>query len=90
MAFFVDLQDAWIGASDRANEGTFRWAAGPEAGQVVDRINEMWAPGEPSNEQSDDCVVILEHKLFDQYCAESHGYLIEYEGVILTGHVCRV
>ncbi|HYN06743.1 MAG TPA: C-type lectin domain-containing protein [Vicinamibacterales bacterium] len=37
----------WIAASDSANEGTWRWMAGPEAGSVLTYAN--WKPGEPNN-----------------------------------------
>jgi len=38
---------AWLGASDTAAEGTWRWITGPEAGQPLNYTN--WAPGEPNN-----------------------------------------
>jgi hypothetical protein len=38
---------AWIGASDAAVEGTWRWVAGPEDGSLLSYSN--WAPGEPNN-----------------------------------------
>jgi hypothetical protein len=37
----------WLGASDAATEGTWRWAGGPEAGQTLTWFN--WNPGEPNN-----------------------------------------
>jgi OOP family OmpA-OmpF porin len=37
----------WIGASDAAVEGTWRWVTGPENGQLLSYTN--WAPGEPNN-----------------------------------------
>jgi Lectin C-type domain len=38
---------AWIGGNDVAQEGTFRWIDGPEAGQVFTYTN--WEAGEPNN-----------------------------------------
>jgi hypothetical protein len=37
----------WIAASDSANEGIWRWMAGPEAGSQLTYGN--WKPGEPNN-----------------------------------------
>lgn len=37
--------DAWLGASDAAVEGEWRWLDGPEAGELVGYTN--WAPGQP-------------------------------------------
>ena len=37
----------WIGLSDAAQEGTFRWVTGPEAGQALGYAD--WLAGEPSN-----------------------------------------
>ena len=40
--------EAWLGGSDEAVEGTWRWMNGPEAGQAF--IFTSWAPnGEPNN-----------------------------------------
>lgn len=38
---------AWLGASDQAVEGEWRWLGGPEAGQLVSYTN--WAAGQPVN-----------------------------------------
>ena len=40
-------QYSWIGASDQAVEGTWRWVTGPEAGQLVTYTN--WNIWEPNN-----------------------------------------
>ncbi|MGJ5176990.1 tandem-95 repeat protein [Bradyrhizobium oligotrophicum] len=40
-------QYSWIGASDAAQEGTWRWVTGPEAGQIVTYGN--WNIGEPND-----------------------------------------
>lgn len=51
---------AWIGASDRATEGDWRWVTGPEAAQnggagrrLTDGFTN-WAPGEPNNSGDED------------------------------------
>jgi len=43
----------WIGASDLATEGSFVWA---ESHEAVDYAN--WRPGEPNNDDNEDCVEI--------------------------------
>ncbi len=78
---FPELQEVWIGASDSAVEGTFRWVAGPEAGQVMNMTNGMWAPGEPSKERGvKHCVQLWDHMLYDQDCNDVFYFLVEYEG----------
>ncbi|MEH6705355.1 MAG: PA14 domain-containing protein [Galbibacter orientalis] len=54
----------WIGASDAADEGEWKWVTGPEAGQqfwqgtgggtVVDGMYEKWNDGEPNNSGNED------------------------------------
>ncbi len=39
--------DGWIGGSDAAVEGTWRWVSGPESGTLMSYTN--WASGEPNN-----------------------------------------
>ncbi len=39
------VSTAWLGASDAAVEGEWRWLAGPEAGQLMSYTN--WLPGHP-------------------------------------------
>ena len=51
MAFIAALNTsggfAFLGGSDAAVEGTWRWADGPEAGQAFTLA--PWSPGEPNN-----------------------------------------
>jgi Ca2+-binding RTX toxin-like protein len=51
----------WLGASDAAEEGTWRWVTGPGAGSVLDVQGQdtqpgyaNWAPGEPNNMGAED------------------------------------
>ena len=39
----------WIGASDAAVEGDWRWVTGPEAGTTLSSHYTNWYPGEPNN-----------------------------------------
>jgi Ca2+-binding RTX toxin-like protein len=55
--------EGWMGSSDAATEGVWRWVTGPEAGQqfwsgdesgnAVNGMYENWATGEPNNSSSD-------------------------------------
>lgn len=45
MIGFGATGDAWLGASDAAVEGEWRWLDGPEAGELVGYTN--WAAGHP-------------------------------------------
>lgn len=58
--------DGWMGASDSASEGDWKWVTGPEtgtsfwsgaaAGNAVDEAYENWASGEPNDHSSgEDC-----------------------------------
>jgi Lectin C-type domain len=75
---------AWVGASDRAVEGTWRWMDGPETGVALSYFN--WLAGEPNNYGTG------EHYLQTNYTATgkwadyggpnniygSMGYVVEY------------
>nr|QNH72454.1 toxin candidate TRINITY_DN20653_c5_g3_i1.p1 [Ceriantheomorphe brasiliensis] len=61
----------WIGANDKANEGTFVWSDG----STMSYTN--WAAGEPNDNTNEDCVEILT-KTFqwnDQQCSDINGYI---------------
>ncbi len=69
----------WLGGSDEAVEGTFRWVAGPENGQVVSPT--FWNPGEPNNSGNEDYI-----NYWDTEAAWNDGsgntnmyYLVEFE-----------
>ncbi len=56
-------QNGWVGASDRAVEGTWVWETGPEAGTVfwkngVTQTFAAWNTSEPNNSGSENFVVI--------------------------------
>jgi hypothetical protein len=82
---------AWIGASDAAVEGVWRWVTGPESGSSLSYSN--WASGEPNNSggNEDYCHMmtwttppgewndLADAGGSDQYA--STGYVVEYGGM---------
>ena len=49
----------WLGGTDSAVEGTFRWADGPEAGNLIAPVYANFAAGEPNNFNNEDYVEIF-------------------------------
>jgi hypothetical protein len=81
----------WLGASDNAVEGEWRWVGGPENGQqfwqggtggaVVDGMWSDWNPGEPNNSSNEDYLQITTGgKLNDLNGTGLLSYVIEYTG----------
>ena len=74
--------NTWIGVSDSEVEGTYRFVAGPEAGQAISSslYSNFWYPGEPSNNVDENCAHFNQaKKLNDINCGWGFLYLIEYE-----------
>ena len=84
----------WIGASDAAVEGDWRWMDGPEAGQlfyqglgtgggaaVAGRYNN-WGSGEPNNAGNEDYAHYLSNGQWNDYANTTfvQGYVVEYGG----------
>ena len=77
----MGIRNAWIGGSDYASEGTFRWVDGPEAGSAVQLYSGYWSSGEPNNSGNEDCMLINGNGYFnDESCTKSQDYVVEYEG----------
>jgi len=69
-----DLEDIWIGISDKQTEGTWR----DVDGNVVPYSN--WASGQPNGGSSDNCVIMKGDGLWDDVaCVESHPFLLTAE-----------
>ena len=73
----------WIGASDEASEGTWKWVTGPEAGNSLSYDN--WASGEPNDAGSnEDFAHFLESGEWNDYPnsngSEIAGYVVEFGG----------
>jgi len=71
----------WIGATDNGAEGTWRWAAGPEAGTTIGYAN--WNPGQPDNAGGAEnwATKNLFGPEWNDWCLTCHtNYVVEYEG----------
>jgi hypothetical protein len=75
---------AWIGGSDAASEGTWKWMDGPEAGDTL--IYTAWAPGEPNNSGNEDYLIFgwnsngVAGGWNDLPSSSIYGYIVEYGG----------
>lgn len=69
----IGIGDWWIGLSDRAEEGTFRW----EDGSPYDF--EAWRPGEPNNAvEAENCAVLVGWRAWnDTDCASTFSYICQ-------------
>lgn len=83
----------WLGGSDVAEEGEWRWVTGPEAGEqfwlgdengsATNSLFNSWEPGEPNNSSDEDYLQFFaEGTWHDQAdVASASGYTIEYGGL---------
>jgi len=75
---------AWLGGSDAAAEGVWKWADGPEAGHLLSYTN--WAGGEPNNANGDEDSLMmyagsgLWNDLLHSYPGFQNGYVVEFNG----------
>ncbi|NCB42695.1 MAG: hypothetical protein EOM59_08750 [Clostridia bacterium] len=79
--------DAWIGASDEASEGTWKWMCGPEYGYALVYTN--WNSGEPNNVGTGGenyaeiyCSSETKGRWNDLPNNQSLGYVVEYSNDI--------
>ncbi|KAA5548332.1 T9SS type A sorting domain-containing protein [Adhaeribacter rhizoryzae] len=72
----------WLGANDKAEEGVWRWATGPEAGMLFNYNN--WAKDEPNDKRGEDYLAISTDGKWNDVSNEGpspyfpYTYLVEY------------
>ena len=84
----------WMGASDDAVEGDWRWVSGPEAGTLFWQGNgagsaiggnyNNWAPGEPNNQGGENYAHFLTSAQWNDFplsLGSIQGYVVEYGGI---------
>jgi hypothetical protein len=78
------VEDAWLGGSDAAVEGEWRWIAGPEAGTLFTFTN--WSSGEPNSffGEEDYMEIYVTGDWNDEGHRTPGGYMVEYSGVATT------
>ena len=85
----------WLGGSDGAVEGEWRWLAGPEAGQqfwqggvagsTVGGSYANWGGGEPNNSGNEDTVHMrADGRWNDQPGATAYNYVVEWDSSLFT------
>lgn len=80
------LTEAWLGGSDQAVEGQWRWMNGPEAGQLFTYTS--WAPTEPNDSSGGEDYLQTNHAgQFGKWndnggpgtnASVLYGYIVEY------------
>jgi VCBS repeat-containing protein len=76
--------DGWMGASDAASEGVWRWVTGPEAGTLLSASYDNWRPGEPNDSGGEDVAHFYDGVGdWNDYANNNpsiDGYIVEYGG----------
>ena len=70
----VWAQPYWIGLNDRLNESQFVWSDGTPYNASV---YSNWHPGEPNDQNGEDCVELLRTGWNDAICGKQFGYICE-------------
>ncbi|RBQ28461.1 DUF4347 domain-containing protein [Aliarcobacter vitoriensis] len=82
--------NGWIGASDAASEGTWRWVTGPEAGTLLSSGYTNWASGEPNDSNGEDYAHFYgtssdtNYTKWNDFAGNNSnitGYIVEYGGL---------
>ncbi|WP_394697838.1 choice-of-anchor L domain-containing protein [uncultured Methanomethylovorans sp.] len=83
--------EAWIGASDSAQEGQWKWVTGPESGTIyslfwsgnyngaaVNGSYENWNDNEPNDAGDEDCAHLLSNGMWNDYNANNIDPIMGY------------
>ncbi len=83
--FLLDhkITQGYIGASDQAKEGVFRWITGPEKDRVVSPT--FWGSKQPDDAGSGEDCVEINGRWNDFPCSTPRNWIIEFE--CLTGSI---
>ncbi len=89
------IKTAWFAVDDIAAEGSYKFAAGPEAGSAVKFF--AWGAGQPDNLGDEDCLHVwdaytLPNNWNDLPCSRQLAYVVEYEcpvGQVATVSGCQ-
>jgi hypothetical protein len=73
----IDNSDHWIGGSDAATEGSWKWLSGQSNEQAISTF--FWAAGEPSRSANEHCLSYFNDKWYDDVCTRGNKYLVEFE-----------
>jgi hypothetical protein len=89
---------SWLGGSDEAEEGTWRWLDGPEAGMIfwqgdqnaspIPGVYENWDFNEPGSSGNEDAVAMWQFNTsswgrWGDFIAGDHPhYLVEYSAIV--------
>jgi len=84
-SLLVGVDTVWLGGTDAAQEGVWRWAAGPEIGQLITYFD-WYSPWEPSGGTTENYLQYgYNHAYWNDAGSSSlYPYLVEYSGVVST------
>lgn len=85
----------WIGLSDSAVEGTFRWTAGPENGMTVSGFTNWWGGGGPNPNSASADNVLYYHGGGNTWYVwagtnSATGYVAEWEGSAVLSNMANL
>ncbi|XP_078700976.1 uncharacterized protein LOC144927433 [Branchiostoma floridae x Branchiostoma belcheri] len=90
--FLISLKNAvddrglfWLGLVDRRVEGVWKWVDGTRLGNYS-----AWLPGEPNNQNNEDCAIYLGKEWNDDQCGKSDiKFICQVESQAAKSDGCR-